>query len=103
MSGNHRANDENDGLNLPPFEANLASFCVAIVAGSIGGNIGTLLPDIIPFWSLIIFVLALGFIIPWIVCKSLFKTAHAWYGSNTLKHRLYDGVGISSAVIAFYI
>ncbi|MCH7733276.1 MAG: hypothetical protein IIA61_11730 [Candidatus Marinimicrobia bacterium] len=103
MSESHRVSAESGSINLPAFEVGFASICVAIVAGSIGGNIGTLLTDVFPFWGLLIFILGLGFIIPWVVCKYLFKTAHAWYGSSTLKHRLYDGVGMISAVVAFYI
>jgi len=103
MSDNHDVVDKNKGIHLPSNEAHLAALCVAVVMGSIGGNVSILLINIIPFWSLFAVVIALGFIIPWFVCKYLFKTAHAWYGSNTLSHRLYDGVGIISAVIAFYI
>ena len=103
MSGSHGASDESRSVKLPAFEADVASICVAIVAGSIGGNIGTLLTDVFPFWGLLIFILGLGFVIPWVVCKYLFKTAHVWYGSGSLKHRLYDGIGMISAVVAFYI
>lgn len=104
MSGSHNnGSNERGSINLSAFEADLASICVAIVAGSIGGNIGTLLTDIFPFWVLLIFIISLGFIIPWLVCMYLFKTAHAWYGSGSFNHRIYDGVGIISAVVAFYI
>ncbi|MCH8069356.1 MAG: hypothetical protein IID16_08855 [Candidatus Marinimicrobia bacterium] len=77
MSESHRVSAESGSINLPAFEVGFASICVAIVAGSIGGNIGTLLTDVFPFWGLLIFILGLGFIIPWVVCKYLFKTAHA--------------------------
>ena len=103
MSGSHGVSGNTESINLPAFEADLASVSVAIVAGSIGGNIGTLLTDIFPLWGLWLTILGLGFLIPWVVCKYLFKTAHAWYGSGSLKHRLYDGIGIISAVVAFYI
>ncbi|MES0488350.1 MAG: hypothetical protein ABUK01_00055 [Leptospirales bacterium] len=107
MSGNHEGSDgghqRSETITLNSFEANLASVCVAIVFGSIGGNIGTLLTGLLPFWGLITLILALGFIFPWIVCKYLFKTAHEWYGPASWQHRMYDGIGIVAAVAAYYI
>lgn len=103
MSGKHEVNEAKDEINLPRTEANFAALCVAIVAGSVAGNMSTFLLDIIPIWSLLIIVAILGFVISWYVCRYFFKTAHIWYGNSSFNHRIYDGAGIVSAIVAFYI
>jgi hypothetical protein len=103
MSGNHATNNSKTEITLPAFEAHLASISVAIVSGSIAGNLMTLFIGKLLLWVLILLTAILGFTISWVVCKYLFKTAHVWYGSGTLSHRLYDSVGIISALVALYM
>jgi hypothetical protein len=92
--------------NLKPNETHLGSLCVAIVFGELGGLIGIkgmslLTLDISLWWTGLVCVL-LGYILPWLVCRYLFVTAHNWYGHRSVAHRIYDTVVILSALVIFY-
>ncbi|MDH5229649.1 MAG: hypothetical protein OEY38_06300, partial [Gammaproteobacteria bacterium] len=79
-----KTKETDDGVFLPLFEANLASCCVSMVSGSIAGNLCSLAKDQLPFWALVCSAGIFGFLFAWVVCKYLFKTAHHWYGSDSL-------------------
>ena len=99
-------------LTLKDYEAHIASMCVAIVSGGIGGGIakftmfmnGIFYPHI-SWYPACGFVLAafLGFMIAWLVCEHLFPSAHEWYGHGSLSHRIYDLVGIVSGVGIYWL
>lgn len=103
MSENHRTSLKTETCNLQPMEAHLASACVAIIFGTIGGFIGIASLTIVTTSISTIIALLGGFVIPWLVCKYLFNTAHMWYGRNSFMHRIYDGIGIIAAIITFYL
>ena len=103
MSGNHSTTHKSDTCNLQPIEAHIASICVAIVFGTIGGFIGVIFLMIFSNTISLLIAVFGGFLIPWIVCKYLFKTAHLWYGQSSLYHRAYDSVGVLAAIATFYI
>lgn len=91
-------------LNLTAHEANLSSLSVAIVSGSLAGNLcAWLLPNFSSLTVLLTIIGCVGYLVSSFVCQYLFKTAHAWYGSHTLRHRIYDIVAMGSAIGAFYV
>ena len=106
MTNKHTKED----LTLKPYEAHLASLCVAIVSGGIGG---VLVKWIIYFYStaLHLDINLLGFIpaavfsfsVAWLVCDYLFPSAHKWYGHDTLHHRIYDFTGTVSGVLIYWV
>ncbi len=97
-------------LILKNSEAHLASLCVAIVSGGIGG----LLAKWSVYWYSRIADLSLslgfglsvaallGFCTSWLVCEYLFPSAHKWYGHSSWYHRAYDSVGVISGVLIYY-
>lgn len=99
----------NEGVTLKPSEAHLASLCVAIVCGIVGGMLATWtmfwnsrIADLsIPLGYGLVLTAILSFCVSWIVCKYLFKSAHNWYGAKSWYHRIYDGVAIVSGMIYF--
>ncbi len=104
MSDSHNHEETRSStLTLPEFEAHFASVCVAIVFGTIGGHIAALFSGTLTIWVVAGLTAFLGFIIPWLVCRYLFKTAHVWYGANSFAHRLYDSSGVVAAFVVFIV
>ncbi len=99
-------------LILSNSEAHLASLCVAIVSGTIGGSLAKsgiywyshwYTADLtIPIYWGLIFAGILGFAISWVVCQFLFPSAHKWYNPKSWYHRAYDTVGVISGVLIYY-
>lgn len=98
-----------NNLTLTSLEAHLASICVAIVSGGIGGVLAKIIFTIIcssyndlsvsfVYWHGLSYAGVLGFCVSWIVCDCLFKSAHDWYGAKSWYHRVYDLVGIVSGI-----
>jgi len=92
----------NDTCNLKPYEAHLASICVAIVFGCLGGYFAKSMINDVNYWLYLLTGLA-GFLFPYIICKYIFVTAHEWYGEKSLSHRVYDLIGIVSALLFIFI
>ena len=103
-------------LTITSSEAHLASLCVAIVSGGIGGILAIMcsivrikiytsisLEYLLNNVDTIILAGILGFCVSWIVCKYLFKSAHRWYGSKSWYHRVYDLVGVVSGTGVYWI
>ncbi len=106
MSGTHTDGaGHSETVNLKASEAHLASLCVAIVFGLLGGGLGLLVLKFVVISTTVIYLIsaALGFLVPWIVCNNYFPTAHHWYGANSIAHRIYDLVGIVAAVVLVYL
>lgn len=94
-------------LTLKDYEAHIASMCVAIVSGGIGGGLALAL-DLLFHGPAIHFVDYLyaafaGYGIAWLVCTFLFPSAHKWYGHGSWSHRIYDLVGIISGVGIYWL
>jgi len=96
-------------LTLTSSEAHLASLCVAIVSGGIGGALAKIVCIAVwgfyndynssfVYWYSLFYAGMLGFSVSWMVCNHLFKSAHEWYGSKSWYHRIYDLVGVISGV-----
>jgi hypothetical protein len=88
--------------NLQPREAHLASICVAIVFGVLGGKLSLWFYEE-PTWHLYAATAGYGFMFPWLVCKHLFPTAHHWYGAKSWAHRAYDLIGVAAAFGAWWL
>ena len=94
-------------LTLKDYEAHIASMCVAIVSGGIGGLIVSGLTVIglhlnsgfLGFLGAAIW----GWWASWLVCKYLFPSAHHWYGHGSWSHRIYDLVGIAGGVLVYWL
>ncbi len=97
--------DQSPTVNLQPKEAHLASLCVAIVFGVIGGGLALLLKSNLPLSITATYIIASisGFSLPWIICRSYFVTAHRWYGAKSISHRIYDLIGIFAATLFIYL
>ena len=89
--------NRNIKLTLENYEAHHSSICVAIVYGCLGG----LLAKLIPLAHSWIFAIGFGYIITWIICKYAFPSVHEWYGYNSFYHRIYDFVGVWSALLIY--
>jgi len=102
---NINKSDKSSTVNLQPKEAHLASLCVAIVFGVMGGGLTLLFKSNLTLSITATYIIAfvLGFSLPWIVCRTYFVTAHRWYGSKSASHRLYDLVGIFTAILFIFL
>lgn len=92
----HGAGTAARGVELTRRELALASLCVAIVCGSIGGVAGALVGA---WWASPV----LGFAVAWVVCERVFPNAHHYYGARSVSHRIYDTVAIASSVGAYLV
>ncbi len=93
--------------NNTPNETHLASLCVSVIFGSLGGLNGVwtvyTFPIGINIWVQGIICALFGFLFTWMICKYWFFTAHEWYGYKSFAHRIYDAVGIVSAMGVFWL
>ena len=99
-------------LTLKDYEAHIASMCVAIISGGIGG---TIISKGVQFLinlfiagnpgdiGELILAGGWGWWLSWLVCKHLFPSAHEWYGHGSWSHRIYDLVGIVSGVGIYWL
>ena len=85
-------------LKLKDYEAHIASMCVAIISGSIGGALALPVPE---YGYGIAGIL--GYAVAWLVCKFAFPSAHKWYGHDSWSHRIYDIVGFFSGVLVYWL
>ena len=93
--------DKRNCLTLTPFEADHSSLCVAATYGVLAGVISYFLSGLMPVtWTVYLTAVCLGWWFPWFICENAFKSAHDYYGSNSLKHRLYDLTGIGLSVLS---
>ena len=93
-------------LTLKDYEAHIASMCVAIVSGGIGGGLTSLIYNQLFIFGLTAPIAAPaigGYAVAWLVCKFLFPSAHKWYGHGSWSHRIYDLVGIVSGVRIYWL
>ncbi len=99
-------------LTLKDYEAHIASMCVAIVSGGIGGALylltkkGVCLANFMSCGHHPIYPIGAAFIswyAAWLVCRNAFPSAHHWYGHGSWSHRIYDTVGIASGVLVYWL
>jgi len=94
--------DLGEQLCIPTGEAALADAAVAIVSGALAGVIvyyaALLLKRSRSLWA-DLGAAVLGYLFARVVCQYMFPQAHKQYGGNhASRHRMYDAVGVVSAL-----
>lgn len=74
-----------------------SSLAVGVVCGSVPGIVAGKMG--LPVWV----VLPASFAVGWFICENLFSIAHAYYGHDSIWHRVYDLSSIGSGLLMYYL